>query len=72
MRAFFKGSILGKIVATILAIFPIVQLIPAWYSTTVIFKNSLALRIVLFLVYIFVLWIAAFIGSLWWIWISAE
>lgn len=68
MKAWLKGSLLGKIVATIFAFLPIVNLITTWFSTEVLFKNAL-LRIILFVVFV-IFWIPAIIASIWWIWIS--
>lgn len=70
MKAFLKGSLLGKIVATIFAFVWILNLIPSWYSTDLLFDNKV-LRIALFIIFV-IFWIPATIVSIWWIWISKD
>lgn len=67
IKLFLKGSLLGKIVATILAFVPFANLIPTWFATEMLFKGWM--RIALFIVFI-IFWIPGMIASLWWIWIA--
>ncbi len=69
MKDFLKGSLLGKIVGTIIAFVWILNLIPTWYGSEEIFSNSFILKIVTFIVAV-IFWIPGIIISIWWIWLA--
>lgn len=68
MKTFLKGSLLGKLIGTILAFLPFLNLIPTWFAVDLFGQKGIT-KILIFILFV-IFWLPGLIVSLYWIWMT--